>query len=183
MSPIRIARTIIYGMNCFQLIKTVLDEAYAEIPGTEDEKDAAIQKQMKALSNALFANMKPGALLLFVGVGRTRVWFLVGRPISRHQTSACRGDGADRQRAWDATLHLLPARLFGRWGTRCPMYRCRAFGGNRRASNQRRRTRKSEGMRLLRVAGHWRLRHLPPRMCLLLRGPQPRTCAGPVPRT
>jgi SAM-dependent methyltransferase len=37
-------------MNCFQLIKTVLDEAYAEIPGTEDEKDAAIQKQMDALS-------------------------------------------------------------------------------------------------------------------------------------
>ncbi len=37
-------------MNCFQIIKTVLDEAYAEIPGTDDKKDAAIQKQMTALT-------------------------------------------------------------------------------------------------------------------------------------
>jgi hypothetical protein len=29
-------------MNCFILIKTVLDEAYDHIPGTEDEKDKAI---------------------------------------------------------------------------------------------------------------------------------------------
>src|SRR6266849_1262239 len=50
------APAIIHNMNCFQLIKTVLDEAYAEIPGTDDEKDAAIQEQMKALSNE-YANL------------------------------------------------------------------------------------------------------------------------------
>jgi hypothetical protein len=49
-------------MNCFQLIKTVLDEAYAEIPGTDDEKDVAIQKEMAALTVA-YANLcKKGCL-------------------------------------------------------------------------------------------------------------------------
>jgi hypothetical protein len=37
-------------MNCFQLIKTVLDEAYADIPGAEPEKDNAIKEQMDLLS-------------------------------------------------------------------------------------------------------------------------------------
>ena len=37
-------------MNCFQLIKTVLDEAYAAIPGTEAEKDAAIKAELAQLS-------------------------------------------------------------------------------------------------------------------------------------
>jgi len=39
-------------MNCFQLIKTVLDEAYADIPGSKDEKNAAICEEMKLLSKA-----------------------------------------------------------------------------------------------------------------------------------
>jgi hypothetical protein len=39
-------------MNCFQLIKTVLDEAYAEIPGGTDKRDAAICREMGQLSKA-----------------------------------------------------------------------------------------------------------------------------------
>jgi hypothetical protein len=38
-------------MNCFKLIKTVLDEAYAQIPGTEAEKDEAIKKALSDLKN------------------------------------------------------------------------------------------------------------------------------------
>ncbi len=36
-------------MNCFQLIKTVLDEIYEEIPGTEAEKDEAIAISLEEL--------------------------------------------------------------------------------------------------------------------------------------
>jgi hypothetical protein len=39
-------------MNCFQLIKTVLDEAYAAMPGKEAAKDAAIQAELNQLSQA-----------------------------------------------------------------------------------------------------------------------------------
>ena len=38
-------------MNVFQLIKTVLDEAYQEIPGSDAEKDAAVKEQLEALSD------------------------------------------------------------------------------------------------------------------------------------
>ena len=38
------------SMNCFQLIKTVLDEAYAAIPGKEAAKDAAIEEALGQLS-------------------------------------------------------------------------------------------------------------------------------------
>ena len=37
-------------MNCFQLIRTVLDEAYEEIPGNTAERDAAICVECKQLS-------------------------------------------------------------------------------------------------------------------------------------
>lgn len=37
-------------MNCFQIIKSVLDEAYAEIPGNAAQKDAAIQRQFNLLT-------------------------------------------------------------------------------------------------------------------------------------
>jgi len=37
-------------MNCFQLIKTVLDEAYAAIPGNEKAKDASISAALDELS-------------------------------------------------------------------------------------------------------------------------------------
>lgn len=37
-------------MNCFQLIKTVLDEAYDAVPGSPQEKDAAIIAALKHLS-------------------------------------------------------------------------------------------------------------------------------------
>ena len=37
-------------MNCFKLIKTVLDEAYQAIPGTEAEKDAKIKAALEALA-------------------------------------------------------------------------------------------------------------------------------------
>jgi hypothetical protein len=37
-------------MNCFKLIKTVLDEAYQAIPGSEAEKDKAIAGALTALS-------------------------------------------------------------------------------------------------------------------------------------
>jgi len=36
-------------MNCFQLIKSVLDEEYEQIPGTEKEKDAAIKAALVQL--------------------------------------------------------------------------------------------------------------------------------------
>ncbi len=38
-------------MNCFKLIKTVLDEAYAQIPGSDADKDKAIKKALTDLSN------------------------------------------------------------------------------------------------------------------------------------
>lgn len=43
-------------MNCFQLIKTVLDEAYAQIPGSVAEKDEAIRTELGSLSKA-YANL------------------------------------------------------------------------------------------------------------------------------
>ncbi|MEG4214478.1 hypothetical protein QUA27_05405 [Microcoleus sp. Pol14C6] len=36
-------------MNCFQIIKSVLDEAYAEIPGNEAEKDKVIKDELEDL--------------------------------------------------------------------------------------------------------------------------------------
>lgn len=38
-------------MNCFQIIKSILDEEYDQIPGNEVEKDNKIQVQLKALSS------------------------------------------------------------------------------------------------------------------------------------
>lgn len=49
-------------MNCFQLIKTVLDEAYAAIPGDDDAKDAAIKKAHRELS-AAYANLTEAGCL------------------------------------------------------------------------------------------------------------------------
>ena len=50
------------AMNCFQLIKTVLDEAYEEIPGTPAERDSAIKKQMAELSASYARLQKKGCL-------------------------------------------------------------------------------------------------------------------------
>jgi len=36
-------------MNCFQIIKSVLDEAYVQIPGDEAEKDKVINNELKYL--------------------------------------------------------------------------------------------------------------------------------------
>ena len=36
-------------MNCFQIIKSVLDEAYDQIPGDEAEKDKVINNELKYL--------------------------------------------------------------------------------------------------------------------------------------
>ncbi len=44
-------------MNCFRLIKTVLDEAYAQIPGTDAEKDKAIKTALVRLSRE-YANLR-----------------------------------------------------------------------------------------------------------------------------
>jgi len=49
-------------MNCFQLIKTVLDEAYAQIPGSPDEKDEAIKQSLRSLSEAYANLLKEGCL-------------------------------------------------------------------------------------------------------------------------
>jgi hypothetical protein len=49
-------------MNCFQLIKTVLDEAYAEIPGTVEERDAAINQAITDLSSAYKKLVTKGCL-------------------------------------------------------------------------------------------------------------------------
>lgn len=47
-------------MNCFQLVKIVLDEIYTEIPlPGEPEKDAAISKELKLLSER-YANLASG---------------------------------------------------------------------------------------------------------------------------
>jgi hypothetical protein len=37
-------------MNCFQIVKEVLDRAYKQIPGNTDEKDAAIQSELQRLA-------------------------------------------------------------------------------------------------------------------------------------
>jgi hypothetical protein len=37
-------------VNCFQIIKSVLDEAYSQIPGNEEEKDSLIKAAIDYLS-------------------------------------------------------------------------------------------------------------------------------------
>lgn len=49
-------------MNCFQLIKTVLDEAYAAIPGKAAAKDAAIQAEVNQLSKDYENLLQKGCL-------------------------------------------------------------------------------------------------------------------------
>jgi hypothetical protein len=49
-------------MNCFQLIRTVLDEAYSEIPGSEAEKDHSIEKALTGLSKAYTNLLAKGCL-------------------------------------------------------------------------------------------------------------------------
>ncbi len=49
-------------MNCFQLIKTVLDEAYAAIPGKAAAKDAAIQAELNQLSKDYKNLLQEGCL-------------------------------------------------------------------------------------------------------------------------
>ena len=48
-------------MNCFQLVKTVLDEVYEEIPERgEARKDAAIEKELRMLHNLKYADVTTG---------------------------------------------------------------------------------------------------------------------------
>lgn len=49
-------------MNCFQLIKSVLDEAYFAIPGKKATKDAAIEAALGELSKAYKNLLKKGCL-------------------------------------------------------------------------------------------------------------------------
>ncbi len=49
-------------MNCFQLIKSVLDEAYHAIPGKQAAKDAAIEEALEGLSKAYKVLLKKGCL-------------------------------------------------------------------------------------------------------------------------
>lgn len=49
-------------MNCFQIIKTVLDEAYAEIQGSDEEKDKLISEALEKLS-ADYSNLLNGAVI------------------------------------------------------------------------------------------------------------------------
>ena len=49
-------------MNCFQLIKSVLDEAYNAIPGKKAAKDAAIEEALEGLSKAYKKLLKKGCL-------------------------------------------------------------------------------------------------------------------------
>ena len=47
-------------MNCFQLIKSVLDELYAVIPGKEQAKDDAIRKRLELFTNKQYPNLRKG---------------------------------------------------------------------------------------------------------------------------
>ncbi|HVG60364.1 MAG TPA: hypothetical protein VNA24_17535, partial [Hyalangium sp.] len=38
-------------MNCFELLKSVLDDAYLEIPGRDTEKDRRISIELERLSS------------------------------------------------------------------------------------------------------------------------------------
>ena len=49
-------------MNCFQLIKTVLDEAYEAIPGTKPEREASVSASLKSLSKDYASLTKTGCL-------------------------------------------------------------------------------------------------------------------------
>lgn len=49
-------------MNCFELIKTVLDEAYGDIPGTPEERDEAIRAQMTLLTTEYQGLVKKGCI-------------------------------------------------------------------------------------------------------------------------
>ena len=46
-------------MNCFQIIKSILDEEYNQIPGNEVEKDEQIEARLNALSNS-YAQLSEG---------------------------------------------------------------------------------------------------------------------------
>jgi hypothetical protein len=50
------------AMNCFQLIRSVLDEAYNAIPGKKAAKDAAIEEALGGLSKAYKNLLKKGCL-------------------------------------------------------------------------------------------------------------------------
>ncbi|TWT44971.1 hypothetical protein RAS1_13910 [Phycisphaerae bacterium RAS1] len=56
-------------MNCFQLIKSVLDEAYAEIPGKVAQKDSAINAQLTSLS-AEYSNLRKKGCLDYTDPAR-----------------------------------------------------------------------------------------------------------------
>ena len=49
-------------MNCFQLIKCILDYTYSNIPGTEEEKDLAIADELTRLTTEYRQVAKKGAL-------------------------------------------------------------------------------------------------------------------------
>jgi hypothetical protein len=47
-------------MNCFQLIKSVLDELYRVIPGKEQAKDDAIRKRLELFTKKQYPNLRKG---------------------------------------------------------------------------------------------------------------------------
>jgi hypothetical protein len=47
-------------MKCFQLIKSVLDELYAVIPGKEQAKDDAIRNRLELFTNKQYPNLREG---------------------------------------------------------------------------------------------------------------------------
>src|ERR1035438_6237386 len=47
-------------MNCFQLIKSVLDELYLVIPGKEPAKDDAIRKRLELFTSKQYPNLRKG---------------------------------------------------------------------------------------------------------------------------
>ncbi|MBF2066062.1 MAG: hypothetical protein IGS39_16835 [Calothrix sp. C42_A2020_038] len=49
-------------MNCFQIIKSVLDEAYSQIPGDEAQKDSEIKDALEYLRNE-YARLSNGSII------------------------------------------------------------------------------------------------------------------------
>jgi hypothetical protein len=61
-------RSRAFAMNCFQLIRSVLDEAYNAIPGGKAAKDAAIEEALGGLSKDYKNLLKKGCLVRVVTI-------------------------------------------------------------------------------------------------------------------
>ena len=74
-------------MNCFKLVKSVLDEQYSAVPGKEAEKDAAILEKLKYLSKQ-YAGLADGKAKIDYADPVTRFAYIY-RYVTAHADFVC----------------------------------------------------------------------------------------------